>query len=104
MERIGRIVNKPRSRFIYLFSSRNYVTMGNQVTCYKENKGLLLLSTYVIVVSWLDVGTLSFGYEPFAWWGLGWGPRYLIPVLPFITIVLGNLLTHLRKKIFMKSQ
>jgi hypothetical protein len=69
---------------------------------YKENKGLLLLSTYIIVVSWLDVGTLSFGFEPFAWWGLGWGPRYLIPVLPFITIVLGNLLTHLRKKLFIK--
>jgi hypothetical protein len=69
---------------------------------YKENKGLLLLCTYVIVVSWLDVGTLSFGDEPFAWSGGGWGPRYLIPVLPFITIMLGNILTHLRKKIFMK--
>jgi hypothetical protein len=69
---------------------------------YKENKGLLLLSTYVILVNWLDIGTLSFGFEPFAWWGLGWGPRYLIPVLPFITIVFGSLLTHLRKKLFMK--
>jgi hypothetical protein len=69
---------------------------------YKENKGLFLLSTYVIVVSWLDVGTLSFGFEPFAWWGLGWGPRYLIPILPFITIVIGNLLTNLRKKLFVK--
>jgi hypothetical protein len=35
--------------------------------------------------------------EPISWsGGLAWGPRYLIPVLPFITLALGSLLTHLR--------
>ena len=38
------------------------------------------------------------GVEP-----LAWGPRYLIPVLPFITIVFGSLLLHLKKTLFLKK-
>jgi hypothetical protein len=65
---------------------------------YRQNKGLFFLSAYIMVATWLDVGTLSFGFEPFAWSGaIAWGPRYLIPVLPFITLVLGSLLIQLRK-------
>jgi hypothetical protein len=65
---------------------------------YRENKGLFFLILYVITVNWLYYGTLSY-LEPISWsGGLVWGPRYLIPVLPFITIALGILLTHLRNK------
>jgi hypothetical protein len=65
---------------------------------YRENKGLFFLILYVVTVNWLYYGTLSY-LEPISWsGGLVWGPRYLIPVLPFITIALGTLLTHLRDK------
>jgi hypothetical protein len=65
---------------------------------YRQNRGLFFLSTYIIIATWLDAGTLSFGFEPFAWSGaIAWGPRYLIPVLPFITLALGSLFIHLKK-------
>jgi hypothetical protein len=65
---------------------------------YKENKGLLILTIYIIVVNWLYFGTLSY-LEPISWsGGFVWGPRYLIPLLPFITLTLGTLLTHLKNK------
>jgi hypothetical protein len=77
---------------------------------YSKNRGLLLLCSYVIIATWLEFGTLSFGFEPFAWSGaIAWGPRYLVPILPFITIVLGQLLLHItemkdrKKKVILKT-
>jgi hypothetical protein len=65
---------------------------------YKENKGLFFLIVYVIFMNWLYFGTLSYS-EPISWsGGLAWGPRYLIPVLPFITIAFGTFLTRLKNK------
>jgi hypothetical protein len=61
---------------------------------YRENKGLFFLSAYIMFVIWLYVGTIS---GELFWSGGAWGPRYLIPVLPFITIVSGTLLTHLQR-------
>jgi hypothetical protein len=64
---------------------------------YKENKGLFFLSAYIILATWLYIGTFSY-WEPFAWsGGVAWGPRYLIPVLPFITLVSGAILVNLRR-------
>jgi hypothetical protein len=64
---------------------------------YKENRWLFFLIVYIIVVNWLFVGTLSYD-EPISWSGaFAWGPRYLIPVLPFIAIALGTLFVHLKK-------
>jgi hypothetical protein len=64
---------------------------------YRENKGLLFLFSYIIFANLLFVGTMSYN-DPASWTGYGgWGPRYLIPVLPFITIAFGTLLLHLRK-------
>ena len=58
---------------------------------------------YIIVANWIYVGTLSFGSEPIAWsGGVAWGPRYFIPVLPFIMIILGNIFFHLNKRAFLK--
>ena len=77
---------------------------------YSKNKGLLLICSYVIFANWLYVGTLSFGFEPFAWSGaIAWGPRYFVPILPFITIILGQLLLHIsqikdrKKKVILKA-
>ena len=61
---------------------------------YKENKGLFFLSAYVILVNWLYVGTLP--GEVFWSGGIAWGPRYLIPVLPFIAIVSGTLFQRMK--------
>jgi hypothetical protein len=61
---------------------------------YRENRGLFFLSAYIVVVNWLYFGTIS---GELAWSGGEWGPRYLLPILPFITIVSGTLLQHLKK-------
>jgi hypothetical protein len=66
---------------------------------YKQNAALFFLSAYIIVANWIYVGTLSFGAEPISWsGGVAWGPRYLIPVLPFIMIILGFVIIHANKK------
>jgi hypothetical protein len=68
---------------------------------YRKNKGLFLLFAYVIIANWLNIGTLCC-WEPYLWNGTGWGPRYLVPVLPFITILLGALLLYAKKRLFLK--
>jgi hypothetical protein len=63
---------------------------------YRENKGIVYLTVFIILVCWLFFGTIHVPDSPadlsYYWWGVGWGPRYLIPLLPFIAIVLGALL------------
>jgi hypothetical protein len=66
---------------------------------YKDNRALFFLCVYIIVANWIYVGTLSFGAEPISWsGGVAWGPRYLIPVLPFIMVILGSIIVHANKK------
>jgi hypothetical protein len=66
---------------------------------YSQNKGLFFLFAYIIIANWLDIGTLSFNFEPFAWsGGIAWGPRYFIAILPFITLILGSIFIQLRKR------
>jgi hypothetical protein len=66
---------------------------------YKQNAALFFLYAYIITANWIYVGTLSFGAEPISWsGGVAWGPRYLIPVLPFIMIILGFVIAHANKK------
>jgi hypothetical protein len=74
---------------------------------YPENKLLVFLSIYVLVATWLFFGTVNFTFDPFqnivGWLGGGgWGPRYFVPVLPFITLVLGAVLTGVKTGLFMK--
>ncbi len=73
---------------------------------YRKNKGLFLLFSYILIVTWLFAGTLYFGgRQGDRAWGGGaeaWGPRYLVPVLPFITVVLGTLFLHMRKGLILK--
>jgi hypothetical protein len=71
---------------------------------YKENKWLFFLIIYIILVNWLYFGTLD-DSESRNWSGaIAWGPRYLVPILPFITLAFGTLLSQLklRRRAFLK--
>ena len=67
----------------------------------QNRKRLLYLFVFIIVINWLNVGTLSFK-EPNSWWGEGWGPRYLVVLLPFITLMVGSLLVGIGKSAFLR--
>lgn len=64
---------------------------------YRENRWLFFLILYIISVHWLYFGTLDDTESRFWSGAIGWGPRYLVPVLPFITLAFGTLLTHFRQ-------
>ena len=71
---------------------------------YKDNRALFFLCIYIIIANWIYIGTLSYGAEPSSWsGGIAWGPRYLIPVMPFIMIVLGSIFLHLRRRRILKA-
>ena len=56
----------------------------------KENRNIVFLVFYIIIVNWLFVGKLS-DDEPVSWSGaFAWGPRYIIPLLPFIVLSSGT--------------
>jgi hypothetical protein len=64
---------------------------------YRKNKGIFLLTAFIVIASWLYFGTLEANNQSRFWSGaIAWGPRYMIPLLPFITITLGTLLERLR--------
>ncbi|MDW0282146.1 MAG: hypothetical protein QN720_06560 [Nitrososphaeraceae archaeon] len=64
---------------------------------YRQDKAFFILTTYIVIISWLYFGTLVANNESRFWSGaIAWGPRYLIPLLPFITIALGALITRRR--------
>jgi hypothetical protein len=67
----------------------------------QNRKRLLYLFVFIFVINWLNVGTLSFN-EPKSWWGDGWGPRYFVVLLPFITLMVGSLLVGIRKSAFLR--
>lgn len=99
----------PGAGLIYFFPISILLLVAAKYMYY-TNRGLLLLCGYIIIANWLYMGTLSFGFEPYAWSGaIAWGPRYLVPILPFITIILGELLLKTaqikdgRRKLIMKA-
>jgi hypothetical protein len=97
------LIGSPGAGLIFFFPISILLPLAFKYM-YGLSKGLFYLCAYVIIVTWLYVGTSSSGFEPYAWSGaIAWGPRYLIPVLPFITVVLGALFAHL-KKIFPKRR
>jgi hypothetical protein len=68
-----------------------------------QNKGLAILFAYIIIINWIYVGTLSFDFEPFSWsGGVAWGPRYLIPILPFIALAIGSVFMKLSQRLNLK--
>jgi hypothetical protein len=76
---------------------------------YKSNRGLFFLTVYVLMTTWVYFGTLWYlgpYWQTITWsGGLAWGPRYLIPLLPFLIIAFGSLIVNLQnhnKKVFLK--
>jgi hypothetical protein len=67
----------------------------------QNKKRLLCLFVFTIAINWINIGTLSF-WEPHSWWGEGWGPRYFVVLLPFITLMVGSLLVGIGKKNFLR--
>ena len=62
----------------------------------QNKKRLLYLFVFVIIINWLHAGTVNF------WWGEGWGPRYMVVLLPFITLMVGSLFVGINKNAFLK--
>ncbi|MDF3032938.1 MAG: rane protein of unknown function [Nitrososphaeraceae archaeon] len=88
----------PGAGLVFFFPLAVLLPLGAKYM-YNGNRALFFLCAYIIVANWIYIGTLSFGAEPIAWsGGVAWGPRYFIPVLPFIMIILGSIFRVARKK------
>jgi hypothetical protein len=65
---------------------------------YRQNKALSFITVYVLGIAWLYFGTIDINGGSRFWSGaIAWGPRYLIPALPLIVIMLGGLIKYPRK-------
>ena len=64
---------------------------------YRENRWLFFLIIYIVLVHWLYFGTLDDTESRFWSGAIAWGPRYLIPVLPFITLAFGTLVERFKQ-------
>jgi hypothetical protein len=99
---IGLLVS-PGVGLIFFFPIAILLPLGAKYM-YKDNRALFFLCIYIITANWIYIGTLSYGAEPSSWsGGIAWGPRYLIPVMPFIMIILGSIFLHLRKRRTLKG-
>jgi hypothetical protein len=100
---IGLLIS-PGAGLIFYFPLAILLPLGvKYMYLCKDNRALFFLCLYIIVASWIYIGTLSFGSEPSSWSGaIAWGPRYLIPVLPFIMIILGNIFRAMKKRYSLK--
>jgi len=99
---IGLLVS-PGSGLIFYFPLAILVPLGAKYM-YKENKALFFLCLYIIISTWIYTGTLSSGSEPTSWsGGIAWGPRYLLPTMPFLILILAYLFPRLKKRYFVKS-
>jgi hypothetical protein len=64
---------------------------------FRLQTSLCFLAVYVFVALWIYFGTLLVGGESRSWSGaIAWGPRYLIPLLPLVVVLLGGLLKYPR--------
>lgn len=64
---------------------------------FRQNPSLSILTVYILVVLWLYFGTLLVNGESRSWSGaIAWGPRYLVPLLPLIALLIGGLLKYPR--------
>jgi hypothetical protein len=97
------LLASPGAGLIFFFPLAVLIPLGAKYM-YKENRALFFLCLYIIISTWIYTGTLSFGSEPNSWsGGIAWGPRYLVPVLPFMIIILAYLFPHIKNRYFIKS-
>ena len=92
------LLASPGSGLIFFFPVAILFPLA-MIYMYRKNRGLFFLSAYIVVVNLLYFGTIP---GELFWSGGGWGPRYLIPILPFITIVSGILLQRIKKTFHFK--
>jgi len=64
---------------------------------YKRNRWLFFLIVYIISVHWLYFGTIDDSQSRFWSGAIAWGPRYLVPTLPFLTLAFGALLSRFKQ-------
>jgi hypothetical protein len=64
---------------------------------YRQNRWLFFLIIYIVLIHWLYFGSLNDSQSRFWSGAIAWGPRYLVPVLPFITLAFGTLLARFRQ-------
>ncbi len=97
---VGLLVSPGASLFLY-FPVSILLPWAAKSMMEQKKKRLLYLFVFTIAINWIYFGTLS-GREPHSWWGEGWGPRYFIVLLPFITLMVGSLLVGINKKTFLR--
>ena len=67
---------------------------------YKKDKILSVLFAYIFIVTWIYFGTLPDG----DWHGFGgWGPRYLVPIVPILVIPIGIIIKKFSDKNLVRS-
>jgi len=97
---VGLLVSPGAGLFLY-FPVAILLPWASKRMVDQNKKRLLYLFVFIIVINWINIGTLSFR-EPNSWWGEGWGPRYFIVLLPFITLMVGSLLVGIGRKMFLR--
>jgi hypothetical protein len=61
----------------------------------QNNRWLFYLVIYVVVANWLFFGTIDDSETRFWSGATAWGPRYFVPILPFIVLTFGALIKRL---------
>ncbi|MDQ6863529.1 MAG: hypothetical protein M3044_06870 [Thermoproteota archaeon] len=97
---IGLLVS-PGKGLVFYFPIAILLPLGLRYI-YAKNKGVFFICIYTFVAFWLFFGTSLYPNTKLAesetWSGGWWGPRYLVPVLPFITLLCGTLLERSKGK------